>query len=80
MAILLHRLSASSIVCVVKITELYLNLTPYWIAFHKNLRAIGSTPEDGSSKNYMFVPPIRANATHNFRLFPPLNCPANEFS
>ena len=64
----------------VKITELYLNLTPYWIAFHKNLLAIGSTPDDGSSKNYILVPPIKANATHNFLLLPPLSWDASVFS
>lgn len=43
--------------------------------FHKNLFAIGSTPDDGSSKNYISGPPINANVTHNFLLFPPDNLP-----
>ena len=76
MAILEHKLSASSIVWVVNITAPFLSLTPFYMAFQRNLLAIGSTPEEGSSKNYIFVPPINANATHNFLLFPPLSLSA----
>jgi len=38
---------------------------------HKYFLAIGSKPEDGSSKNYKSGPPIRVLATHNFLLLPP---------
>lgn len=37
---------------------------------------MGSTPEEGSSKNYILLPPIKANETHSFLLLPPLNYPA----
>lgn len=40
------------------------------------LLAIGSTPDDGSSKNYISGPPMRAIVTHNFLLLPPLSFPA----
>jgi len=74
--ILVHKDSASSIVCVVKTIALFLNWEPYFNVFHKNLLAIGSTPVLGSSKNCMSGPPIRAHATHNFLLFPPDKFPA----
>ena len=50
------------------------------MAFHKKRLAIGSTPDEGSSKNYILVPPINASATHNFLLLPPLNYEASVFS
>jgi len=40
------------------------------------LLAIGSTPEEGSSKNYISGPPMSAIVTHNFLLLPPLSFPA----
>ena len=43
------------------------------MVFQRYLLAIGSTPDEGSSKNYIFDPPIKANETHSFLLFPPLN-------
>jgi hypothetical protein len=42
----------------------------------RNLLEIGSTPVLGSSKKVISLPPIKASATHNFLLFPPLSYPA----
>jgi len=67
-----HKLSASFIEWVVKIIELFLNFKLYVSVFQRNLFAIGSKPVDGSSKNYIFGPPISAKLTLNFLLFPPL--------
>lgn len=52
---------------------LFLNFKEFYKVFHKNLLAIGSTPVEGSSQNYIFGPPISAIETHSFLLFPPLN-------
>jgi len=67
-------------VCVVRTIALFLNFAPYFKVFHKNLLAIGSTPVDGSSKNYISGPPIKALATHSFLLLPPDKFPAFVFT
>ncbi len=45
------------------------------MTFHINLRAFGSIPVEGSSKNIMLGFPIIAIATDNLRLFPPDKVP-----
>jgi hypothetical protein len=44
--------------------------------FHKNRLEIGSTPDEGSSKNIIFGLASIAILTHNFLLLPPLKFPA----
>jgi len=70
--ILEHKHSASYIEWVVSVIAAFLNFKLYISVFHKNLFAIGSNPLDGSSKNSISGPPIKAIETHNFLLFPPL--------
>ena len=71
--ILVDRASASSIECVVSTTALF--LLCYDIletTVHKNLRALGSIPAEGSSRRTFGGFPSKASATESFRLFPPL--------
>ncbi len=72
-AILEQSPSASSIECVVNITEdCFLNVEILSMIFHMNLLASGSIPAEGSSKKTTGGFPISAIATYNFLLFPPL--------
>lgn len=58
------------------IAEQFLSYTFLFRVLNRNLLDIGSTPVDGSSKNVMSLPPIKASATHSLRLLPPLSYPA----
>lgn len=72
-AILEQSPSASSIEWVVnKTVDCFLNVEILSIIFHINLRASGSIPLEGSSKNTIGGFPIKAIATCNFLLLPPL--------
>jgi hypothetical protein len=66
-----QRDSASCIEWVVRVIAAFLSLRDYVRVFQRNLLAIGSTPDEGSSKNYISGPPIRAMVTQSFLLFPP---------
>ena len=77
MPILLHKVSASSIECVVIITLLFFpNFEVLCIIDHINLLASGSIPVDGSSNKTICGLHKREIATDNLRLFPPDNLPA----
>jgi hypothetical protein len=61
----------------VRIIEDYLRYVAILdITFHINLRASGSIPVEGSSKNTIGGLPIIAIATLNLRLLPPDSYPA----
>lgn len=78
---LVDKAYASSIECVVRITvDCFFSVEIREITFHINLRALGSMPVEGSSKNRIFGFPIIAIATDNFLLFPPDKAPDNLFS
>mmetsp|Transcript_19596 Transcript_19596/g.40921 ORF Transcript_19596/g.40921 Transcript_19596/m.40921 type:complete len:201 (-) Transcript_19596:4972-5574(-) len=75
--ILWHKASHSSMLWVVRMT-----LVSPWqqmslMTLHMNLRATGSIPVLGSSKNMMLGCPIIAHATLSFLLFPPEYPPAS---
>jgi hypothetical protein len=67
-AILSHNYSASSILCVVRIIELFLS---YFTILNKLLRETGSTPEVGSSRNSMLGETNNVKAQQSLRLLPP---------
>ena len=80
MAILLQRVSASSIEWVVIIiVDFFWFRETLCITPHINLLASGSIPVDGSSNNIIGVLHIKAMATDNFLLFPPDKVPATLF-
>jgi hypothetical protein len=58
------------------IAEQFLSYMLRFRVLKRNLLEIGSTPVLGSSKKVISLPPIKASATHNFLLFPPLSYPA----
>jgi hypothetical protein len=64
---------------VVNIIAVSLVLADKYKLFHRNLRDMGSTPEDGSSKNIIFGFASIAMLTANFLLLPPLKLPALTF-
>ena len=70
--ILEHNDSAYLIECVVSTIDVLSFFTDCDKLFQRYLLEIGSTPDDGSSKNIMDGLAIIAIATHNFLLFPPL--------
>lgn|SRR3990167_462290 len=67
-----ENLPASSIEWVVRIIALFFFMDA--IKFHIFRLIIGSIPVEGSSKNTIFGSPMKAIATANFLLFPPLSC------
>jgi len=72
MPILLQRASASSIECVVRMTELcFFSLEILDTMFHMKRLACGSTPVEGSSKKIIGGLPIIAKETLSFLLLPP---------
>jgi hypothetical protein len=76
-AILVERASASSMECVVRITDDdLLTVEILEITSHMNLLASGSIPVEGSSKNAIEGYPSIAIATLSFLLLPPENYPA----
>lgn len=68
MAILSHNYSASSILCVVRIIELFLS---YLTILNRLLRETGSTPDVGSSRNSILGDTNSVKAQESFRLLPP---------
>lgn len=74
--ILLQRDQAQFIVWVVNIIDDCFMREERVRLFHKKRREIGSTPEEGSSKNIIFGLPNIDIDTQSLRLFPPLRAPA----
>lgn len=72
--------SASFIAWVVNTIDVLRVLVDSDKVFQRNLLEMGSTPEEGSSKNMIEGFPNIAILTHNFLLFPPLNTPAFTFT
>jgi len=68
MAILSHNYSASSILCVVRIIELFLS---YLTILNRLLRETGSTPDVGSSRNSILGDTNSVKAQESLRLLPP---------
>ena len=63
-------------VWVVRIIDEFLFLVELEKLFHRYLLEIGSTPDEGSSKNMTLGFPSIAILTTSFLLFPPLRFPA----
>eukprot|EP00659_Diplonema_papillatum_P016563 gene16562-biopygen16702 len=63
--------SISSKWCVVRTTDSFKSEIAFSNAPHRERRASGSIPADGSSRKMTGGPPIRAIATDSFRRFPP---------
>lgn len=75
-ASLVDKASAYYIEWVVKIiVDCFRYVAIFDINFHMNLRAFGSIPVDGSSKNTILGFPIIASPTDSFLLFPPDSVP-----
>ncbi len=74
MPILLHRFYASFIEWVVNMIDAFLRYKFSLRVCHKNRFAIGSKPEEGSSKYSTSGFPIKASATESYLRFPPLRC------
>ena len=74
--ILEQRDSASLIVWVVRTIAASLVRDDKDKLFHRNLREIGSTPDDGSSKNIILGLASIDILTQSFLLLPPLRLPA----
>ena len=72
------KASASSIECVVRMTEHYFLVSEMpATTYHMNRLASGSIPADGSSSRMIGGFPMRAMATWSLRLFPPDRVPAS---
>lgn len=78
---LVERASASSIECVVRITDEFFFYGPsYEIIFHIKRRPYGSIPVEGSSKSNICGFPMMAQAKESLLLLPPDKLPERAFS